>query len=1010
MREKKENDMNKKTKLLLVLLSSTALTAGAFGLAACSGEAHNEEYYAQYQQYVSATAEGEVLSYEDWLIGILEDAKGEKGEKGDTGEAGKAGTQWTVGDGDPAATTGADGDFYLNKTTFDVYNKANGTWTKIGSIKGSDGAAGATGNGIDTIVYKGGALEVSLTSGDKITVALPDEITHVHTYGETLTTLIEPTGESEGLAYKECTDADCEHIELVTIPKLQYEITVMYNNAPLAEADITVAGEGISESGTVTAKTDAEGKVTIAPDKVGEYTISVAGYTVIEGGKTSTTENSFTIEVAKNLQSDSTIGAGKYAVSVGGTTNDMSFSVSAEDEAIKYTFSMEGYGLINYMKYNSNWESYEPVAVSYNEDNEYECVIEAGQSSLYQVATDWETLYNENPDYDMAPKPLVAVLTIEEDVAPALGDKIRPVAIELGDLAEGTVGEDGWAYFNMAVNDSSEEITHVKFTFDSSVTVEFNQYNGVLWKPMAGYTSVTSEEAFSLTNDGSSIGSQTYTFRAKTTEEGGQVSIQTDVMVMPGTASNPEEIESGNITSDLTMGKQYYYKWNAEANGDYVFAAAKGNITIFSDPTCDYTSYIGTASEGNILGLKTTEATTYYLVADGSSFGLDFTIRNYNADTDAGLVETHPIDISDWTTSEGKQAYTYSNADIANATTLYFTMTAPTSGRFVVISNSDTTTYYCMESGSIYEEGAELSITVNSYDANAGYDFNIEWHELATEVDYTIVLKDTEGNIVEGAVITAIGGEGEPVVTAATDAEGKTTIKLNPANSYTFEAEFAEGSHYGEFVWAFDTASGLYDFGGEIAIDTVVKLYAHTVTILSTDGTTPIEGATVSLKEGTTGSIANSAVTNAEGKAVIYVAKITEDSYFSAYYVEVEYPEGYEGYTAGSASLAMGVYELTVTSKTINIVGEDLKLLEGINAVTIEDPYGEIEFTFTAGAAGSYTIAASNVSASFFWTWCVDGKYYPANSTSVTVEATEGQEITVSFSGASAANITITKN
>ena len=248
--------MNKKTKLLLVLLSSTALTAGAFGLAACSGEAHNEEYYAQYQQYVSATAEGEVLSYEDWLIGILEDAKGEKGDKGDTGEAGKAGTQWTVGESDPAATSGADGDFYLNKTTFDVYNKANGTWTKIGSIKGSDGAAGATGDGIDTIVYKGGALEVTLKSGSKITVALPDEITHVHTYGETLTTLIEPTVDYEGLAYKECTDADCGHIELVVIPKLQYEITVEYDGAPVSGVKVTVTGEDIAEEGYISAVTD----------------------------------------------------------------------------------------------------------------------------------------------------------------------------------------------------------------------------------------------------------------------------------------------------------------------------------------------------------------------------------------------------------------------------------------------------------------------------------------------------------------------------------------------------------------------------------------------------------------------------------------------------------------------------------------------------------------------------------------------------------------------------------
>ena len=34
------------------------------------------------------------------------------------------------------------GDFFLNTSTFDIYNKASGTWSKKGNIKGATGATG----------------------------------------------------------------------------------------------------------------------------------------------------------------------------------------------------------------------------------------------------------------------------------------------------------------------------------------------------------------------------------------------------------------------------------------------------------------------------------------------------------------------------------------------------------------------------------------------------------------------------------------------------------------------------------------------------------------------------------------------------------------------------------------------------------------------------------------------------------------------------------------------------
>jgi hypothetical protein len=80
--------------------------------------------------------------------------QGPQGVKGDTGATGPAGPtgatgqaeQWWSGSGAPAGTLGAVGDWYLNSTNGDVYEKtATSTWTPEANIKGPTGATGATG-------------------------------------------------------------------------------------------------------------------------------------------------------------------------------------------------------------------------------------------------------------------------------------------------------------------------------------------------------------------------------------------------------------------------------------------------------------------------------------------------------------------------------------------------------------------------------------------------------------------------------------------------------------------------------------------------------------------------------------------------------------------------------------------------------------------------------------------------------------------------------------------------
>jgi hypothetical protein len=55
---------------------------------------------------------------------------------GATGPAGADGATWTSGRGLPSSSLGNDGDYYLDLTNSDVYNKESGQWNKIANIQG----------------------------------------------------------------------------------------------------------------------------------------------------------------------------------------------------------------------------------------------------------------------------------------------------------------------------------------------------------------------------------------------------------------------------------------------------------------------------------------------------------------------------------------------------------------------------------------------------------------------------------------------------------------------------------------------------------------------------------------------------------------------------------------------------------------------------------------------------------------------------------------------------------
>ncbi len=55
------------------------------------------------------------------------------------GKNGKDGTQWLSGTNTPVASYGVDGDFYFDTDDYVIYQKVNGQWVSLGSIKGENG-------------------------------------------------------------------------------------------------------------------------------------------------------------------------------------------------------------------------------------------------------------------------------------------------------------------------------------------------------------------------------------------------------------------------------------------------------------------------------------------------------------------------------------------------------------------------------------------------------------------------------------------------------------------------------------------------------------------------------------------------------------------------------------------------------------------------------------------------------------------------------------------------------
>lgn len=79
------------------------------------------------------------------IVANIRGPAGQDGDDGADGQDGDDGNGWSFAAGAPAANVGSDGDLYLDTATFDVYGKVSGSWVLIGNIRGADGQDGADG-------------------------------------------------------------------------------------------------------------------------------------------------------------------------------------------------------------------------------------------------------------------------------------------------------------------------------------------------------------------------------------------------------------------------------------------------------------------------------------------------------------------------------------------------------------------------------------------------------------------------------------------------------------------------------------------------------------------------------------------------------------------------------------------------------------------------------------------------------------------------------------------------
>lgn len=838
--------MNKRTKIMLVLLSAATMTAGVLGLTGCgekNADAKTEDVYATYVAYAEEHGQ-EPMTYEQWLATI----KGDvfiKGDKGDTGAPGNP--------GQPGAP-------------------------------GEPGEPGANGKGVDDIKISddGKSLEISYTDGSKENIKLPDQITHVHQYDDEVTVLIPVSAEEDrdGLGYKVCTENGCQHIELVVINKY-YNITVTVDGQPEAGVDVIINGAKATTNADGLAKVQGFGNYN-------DYIITVdsEGYTT---DRVYRTEDGATQTVALNRAMVQAGEAGNryyvfpsegnYSLTV--KLNSDGDRVPIEARIINDSTSVKKYRL-SLADPAAGGDITDNADNSVVSDGKYEVTLDAGEEARIKFSIEYQYWWDNMADPSST---LTYAVKFQEVDPPAAGTSELPAKVTYGvqnDLLTSVADTDGWVYYQYF--NIGNEIKQISFDLtDVEAEITLKEYVSWKFRDKAEATAVTSGSALTLMTGsnstcGEAIGS--YKFRVKAT--GANPSFKLNLVAAEGNKFNPKAITLGANSISVTGSTEQWFTFTAPSEGFYTLETTNcGAIDIYNGMPADTNTNAAASLSGNAQKsvVKIAAGEHYVKVTPWSTAGVyacEFNFSAYNEATDLGysVEKAKPLTVDFASQDGGSKTATISSVAAKMGVYTYYTFTMPETGTLSIAGVAKFSAYLVVGGGqptsNKYNSGDTVTVKIRNRSADGSTTATLTLvPETVTEpvaIEHTFNIRDYSDDTsfsncapVQGVTVTIKNPKDNSVVATSatpTDANGQVKLSFVPG-AYTVELSGYSATDYSFEGKTTDADSTSYN----INLNNVKKDFNITVK----SGATKFEGATVKIMKGTT--VIASQTTNEQGVA-----------------------------------------------------------------------------------------------------------------------------------------------
>ncbi|MCM1235011.1 MAG: carboxypeptidase-like regulatory domain-containing protein [Ruminococcus flavefaciens] len=893
--------MKTRKKLLIALLSATCLTAGAFGLAACSDAEPQPDpsLYAIYNQYVADLPAGqEAKTYEKWLSDTLASVA-TPGENGTNGKdayelyldsLGDDATQLTkeewlvslVGQSGLTPSVGENGNWYLGET---------------------DTGVNVTGNGIASVEWNADKTALVITYTDETTaeIPLPEEVTHVHAYDtDDLTVLIDATDEHDGVGYKTCTKDGCEHIELVVISRFVYRINVLLpNGKPATGLTVNLKGGEVDLDEVV----DSKGYANFLKVDKGVYDVTVKGdYVAMNAVKTSLTGDEYTVKLAQSLTNTADGISMPNLEEVG---DKVTYTTTTSGEQLENEYAWEPVRLVFSSEQSANYK----VTIAADTGHVFFEEYSAWETGYMTAATanNWarELVLMVGDDYNVPngrlgenDDPYRIFFTVEKIKPAELGSAELPIRVAADEVVTQTFKADEpvyFAFFGYESNYTYETQDGLVFTNLGSNLYEFEYYteplDGTELQEFGGH-----ESFFKLVS--AAAGEASFTLKSN---------------YQDGEKAKPKALTLGTESSSVGyLGGAEWFTFTVEEAGEYTVkltGITEASLNVYSAIAYDNAEDTEVWAITSIADLHELAAGTYYLKCQNEC---GITLAKYNPETDAGISADHAVEIN--------EAKAYELTSVANK---YFVYTAPAAG--TIWFTSENANFYAFKDeffndvgisngGHFYgygafgvdftssdtfttvTEGEKLYIFASANDSNPA---NVELVYLAdpstVKVDYTLTLVDEDGNPLEGISVNLVDENLDEVAQEAvkSDANGKVTFsQLTPG---VYHVSLPEGEEYmNDYLFEDDVNTKEYYRNNETRV-VLSKLYTYTVTLVETVGESEqgIAGVSI-LMQGTygggatSGYISKSATTDANGVATFKVP-FKDSAYYLNFEVDGKY-------------------------------------------------------------------------------------------------------------------------